>query len=106
MTVSTPTTRRGTFDLGDGLTVTVDKYGDRAAAGGDAVLLLHGGGGPRTVAGLAAALAEHTYVIVPTHPGFEGTTRPDWADSVEDLAFRSEERRVGKECRSRWSPYH
>ena len=26
----------------------------------------------------------------------------------EELAsfFRSEERRVGKECRSRWSPYH
>src|SRR6185369_12404560 len=23
-----------------------------------------------------------------------------------DLAARSEERRVGKECRSRWSPYH
>ena len=22
------------------------------------------------------------------------------------LLFRSEERRVGKECRSRWSPYH
>src|SRR3712207_650434 len=22
------------------------------------------------------------------------------------FAFRSEERRVGKECRSRWSPYH
>ena len=22
------------------------------------------------------------------------------------LNFRSEERRVGKECRSRWSPYH
>ena len=27
------------------------------------------------------------------------------AGSVE-LAERSEERRVGKECRSRWSPYH
>ena len=28
--------------------------------------------------------------------------------SVEDLSHhrRSEERRVGKECRSRWSPYH
>ena len=37
--------------------------------------------------------------------------------SIEDLKlalqsnihpdiFRSEERRVGKECRSRWSPYH
>ena len=23
-----------------------------------------------------------------------------------DLTTRSEERRVGKECRSRWSPYH
>ena len=23
-----------------------------------------------------------------------------------DILFRSEERRVGKECRSRWSPYH
>ena len=22
------------------------------------------------------------------------------------MSFRSEERRVGKECRSRWSPYH
>ena len=27
--------------------------------------------------------------------------------TIEDLqANRSEERRVGKECRSRWSPYH
>src|SRR5258705_12981134 len=25
---------------------------------------------------------------------------------VEDAPGRSEERRVGKECRSRWSPYH
>ena len=24
----------------------------------------------------------------------------------EAIALRSEERRVGKECRSRWSPYH
>ena len=29
-------------------------------------------------------------------------------DSKDPLmaAYRSEERRVGKECRSRWSPYH
>jgi len=26
--------------------------------------------------------------------------------TVSGNAFRSEERRVGKECRSRWSPYH
>ena len=25
---------------------------------------------------------------------------------LKGLAERSEERRVGKECRSRWSPYH
>ena len=24
----------------------------------------------------------------------------------EEFSWRSEERRVGKECRSRWSPYH
>ena len=24
----------------------------------------------------------------------------------EEKTIRSEERRVGKECRSRWSPYH
>src|SRR5438034_11144700 len=24
----------------------------------------------------------------------------------QEVAMRSEERRVGKECRSRWSPYH
>ena len=26
--------------------------------------------------------------------------------SAGEMVFRSEERRVGKECRSRWSPYH
>ena len=25
---------------------------------------------------------------------------------ISELSDRSEERRVGKECRSRWSPYH
>ena len=28
------------------------------------------------------------------------------ADQSQSIAERSEERRVGKECRSRWSPYH
>ena len=27
-------------------------------------------------------------------------------NGVYYLSYRSEERRVGKECRSRWSPYH
>ena len=29
-----------------------------------------------------------------------------YPDDLEDTLVRSEERRVGKECRSRWSPYH
>ena len=30
-----------------------------------------------------------------------------WKDGETEIKFwRSEERRVGKECRSRWSPYH
>ena len=28
------------------------------------------------------------------------------ARQLDDQVLRSEERRVGKECRSRWSPYH
>src|SRR3989441_8185520 len=30
----------------------------------------------------------------------------DWMTRWNNLANYSEERRVGKECRSRWSPYH
>ena len=30
----------------------------------------------------------------------------DWQNTTLIPAARSEERRVGKECRSRWSPYH
>ena len=29
-----------------------------------------------------------------------------WTAGVYWVLLRSEERRVGKECRSRWSPYH
>src|SRR3712207_9032136 len=29
-----------------------------------------------------------------------------WVDAGTSSYTRSEERRVGKECRSRWSPYH
>ena len=31
---------------------------------------------------------------------------PRWVLPLIDFLLRSEERRVGKECRSRWSPYH
>ena len=40
-----------------------------------------------------------------------GTTKPydyaTWTSATHRIGLvRSEERRVGKECRSRWSPYH
>ena len=44
-----------------------------------------------------------------TRAQLKGPFFRDWFDSVSGLhgwGDRSEERRVGKECRSRWSPYH
>ena len=39
---------------------------------------------------------------------FQNTIKVEAGDSHADIIAkaRSEERRVGKECRSRWSPYH
>ena len=37
---------------------------------------------------------------------FRWRARYQWDEETADDAERSEERRVGKECRSRWSPYH
>ena len=81
-TTTAPTSRTVTIATGMGITLT--EFG--TATNDTAVLYLHGGAGPRTMLGLAAALAEHTYGIVPTHPGFEGTVRPDRFDTVADLA--------------------
>ena len=36
----------------------------------------------------------------------EFVTPPEIVDAIKRQLDRSEERRVGKECRSRWSPYH
>src|ERR1039457_2168417 len=39
-------------------------------------------------------------------PVLVGARRTEGALTVQASKSRSEERRVGKECRSRWSPYH
>ena len=36
----------------------------------------------------------------------KGSSGAQLVYSPERIKYRSEERRVGKECRSRWSPYH
>jgi pimeloyl-ACP methyl ester carboxylesterase len=83
---ATATTTTRTVRLGNGLEVTIDERGAAAGAAGAGVLVLHGGGGPATVAGLATALSEHAYVVTPVHPGFDGTPRVPWLDSAADLA--------------------
>ncbi|HEV7965658.1 MAG TPA: alpha/beta hydrolase [Actinoplanes sp.] len=49
-------------------------------------LVLHGGGGPRTVQGIADHLAPSMDVILPTHPGWDGTDRPATINGIADLA--------------------
>ena len=53
---------------------------------GRPVLVLHGGGGPLTVARFVEAMAADARVIAPVHPGFAGTPRPDAFASIEQLA--------------------
>src|ERR1051326_4195623 len=54
---------------------------------------------------LPVRLAYHVEVQHPAVPG-RSEARNNRIDSAQSLGNRSEERRVGTECRSRWSPYH
>ena len=50
---------------------------------------------------------EHARISVDASPSLPGNSPQRYAGSRRnDQPSRSEERRVGKECRSRWSPYH
>ena len=42
----------------------------------------------------------------PKCPSTDEWIKKMWEDLQDGRGVRSEERRVGKECRSRWSPYH
>ncbi|MEU6237201.1 alpha/beta hydrolase [Kitasatospora sp. NPDC047058] len=57
------------------------------AGAGRPVLLLHGGGGPATVAGLAERLSGSAHTLTPVHPGWDGTHRPAWLTGIDDLAL-------------------
>jgi pimeloyl-ACP methyl ester carboxylesterase len=74
------------------VTVTVDGIGPvpvtvTERGSGRPFLLLHGGAGPQSVDGFADLLAtqEPARVIVPAHPGFGGTPRPETLDSIRLL---------------------
>jgi len=76
-------TRTRTIELGPGRSVEVTL----AEAGtGRTALVLHGGGGPATVQGIAAHLSGAMHALTPVHPGWDGTARPPWLSSIGDLA--------------------
>ncbi|WP_405015623.1 alpha/beta fold hydrolase [Kitasatospora sp. NBC_01539] len=57
------------------------------AGTGRPVLVLHGGGGPATVAGLAQHLSRTAHTLTPVHPGWDGTHRPARLTGIDDLAL-------------------
>jgi len=77
------TTHSITFNPQKQVEISVDEYGSSSP-----ILLLHGGAGPQSVVAFAQRLANENqaHVYVPTHPGFGGTNRPDWLNSIGALA--------------------
>ena len=57
------------------------------------------------VRAIAAAAGTRPLGLHVHHGSLVATSPQRFADTARE-ALRSEERRVGKECRSRWSPYH
>ncbi|HUQ58071.1 alpha/beta hydrolase [Lentzea sp.] len=75
------TTLHTSTEARPGLTVTT-----RQAGQGNPVVLLHGAAGPDSTTTLLGHLAAGHRVVAPTHPGWDGTDRPEELDSVADLA--------------------
>jgi pimeloyl-ACP methyl ester carboxylesterase len=53
---------------------------------GRPVLVLHGGHGPGNTTAVVDHFAPDWLVVQPTHPGWDGTPRPDWFNGIDDLA--------------------
>ena len=69
-------------------TVDVGGVGVHTLKGGsgDPLLLLHGAGGNSGWLKFADALAEHYTVYYPSHPGYGKSPRPEWLESIPDMA--------------------
>jgi pimeloyl-ACP methyl ester carboxylesterase len=74
--------------VSDGVALDVTTYGAGAgASAGPTTLLLHGVEGARDDRAFGELLGAAQTVLAPSHPGFDLSPRPDWLDSVEDLAY-------------------
>ena len=52
------------------------------------------------------AIRNHSNILTRENEIMHITSSGYILNKARDKVLRSEERRVGKECRSRWSPYH
>src|SRR5256885_15083307 len=73
--------------------------------------------GNPSVSGSHLQPCTNLWIMTQQKPGGPAEKVGSWSDALEVATYhgkpamkrtqvRSEERRVGKECRSRWSPYH
>ena len=59
----------------------------RRAGEGETLLLLHGANGNTSWMPVFEKLSENFHVILPDHPGFGGTSTPEWMDNISDMAY-------------------
>ena len=57
-----------------------------AGGSGDPLVLFHGAGGNSGWLRYVQALADHYTVHIPTHPGYHQSTRPEWLETIADMA--------------------
>ena len=89
---------------------------DFGCYGADLMTWLMDGQAPETVTAVTQTFKPDIYqrvddeaTIVLAYPKAQAILQASWNwpfDRKDMEVYRSEERRVGKECRSRWSPYH
>ena len=106
------------YDGGSGTTITVKGFGFNGTDTLSAVNFITGG---NSYAGTNVTVVDDNTITVDTPQAFtvaqtnidvevvltsEYTYKLSQTTGTTLLTTRSEERRVGKECRSRWSPYH
>src|SRR2546430_17433865 len=90
--------------MGQNLAVNHASGDERQEGGGDRWKMVEDGGGKYRKIGLLPDVQRSDLRLEPQREGSFDRQHPQGIFPVE--AGRSAERRVGKECRSRWSPYH
>ena len=65
----------------------IEVFDSGGRADGIPILYLHEGRGFRPDNRYAGLIAERHRLIAPSHPGFGGSSLPDWLDSIDDIAY-------------------